>query len=61
MGFSRFYRGLFLVARSQNPRSMRQVEGELADLRKVIGGVSAGHEKVRGIKAQDSALTAAAV
>jgi hypothetical protein len=36
---------------------MRQVEEELADLRKVIGEVSAEHEKVRGIKAQDFALT----
>jgi hypothetical protein len=61
MGFSRFYQGLFLVAQSQNLRSMRQVERKLADLRKVIGGVSAGHKKVRGIKAQDSVLTAAAV
>jgi hypothetical protein len=49
------------VTQSQNPRSIRQVEEELADLRKVIGGVSARHEKVRGIKAQNSALTAAAV
>jgi ribosomal protein L29 len=49
------------VAQSQNPRSIRQVKRELADLRKVIGGVSARHEKVRGIKAQDSALTATAV
>jgi hypothetical protein len=40
---------------------MRQVKRELADLRKVIGGVSAGHEKVRGIKAQDSVLIATAV
>jgi hypothetical protein len=40
---------------------MRQVEEELADLRKVIREVSAGYEKVRGIKAQDFALTAAAV
>jgi hypothetical protein len=61
MGFSRFYQGLFLVAQSQNPRSMRQVERELANLRKVIEEVSAGHEKVCEIKAQDSALTAAAV
>jgi hypothetical protein len=52
---------LFLVAQSQNPRSIRQVEKELADLRKVIREVSAGHEKVRGIKAQDSALIATAV
>jgi hypothetical protein len=52
---------LFLVAQSQNPRNIRQVEEELADLRKVIRGVSAGHKKVRRIKAQDSALTAAAV
>jgi hypothetical protein len=52
---------LFLVAQSQNLRSIRQVEEELANLRKVIGGVSAEHEKVRGIKAQDSALIAAAV
>jgi hypothetical protein len=40
---------------------MRQVKKKLADLRKVIEEVLAGHEKVRGIKAQDSALTAAAV
>jgi hypothetical protein len=40
---------------------MRQVEEELADLRKVIKEVSAGYEKVREIKAQDSALTVAAV
>jgi hypothetical protein len=40
---------------------MRQVKGELADLRKVIREVLAGHEKVRGIKAQDFALIAAAV
>jgi hypothetical protein len=40
---------------------MRQVEKELADLRKVIEGVLARHKKVREIKAQDSALTAAAV
>jgi hypothetical protein len=40
---------------------MRQVKEELANLRKVIRGVSAGHKKVRGIKAQDSVLTAAAV
>jgi hypothetical protein len=40
---------------------MRQVKEELADLRKVIGGVSTGHKKVREIKTQDSALTAAAV
>jgi hypothetical protein len=40
---------------------MRQVEKKLADLRKVIGEVSAEYKKVRGIKAQDSALTAAAV
>jgi hypothetical protein len=40
---------------------MRQVEEKLADLRKVIRRVLAGHEKVRGIKAQDSALIAAAV
>jgi hypothetical protein len=40
---------------------MRQVKGELANLRKVIGKVLAEYEKVRGIKAQDSALTAAAV
>jgi hypothetical protein len=49
------------VTQSQNPRSIRQVKEELADLRKVIGRVSAGHERVREIKAQDSALTAAAV
>jgi hypothetical protein len=49
------------MTQSQNPRNIRQVEGELADLRKVIGKVSAGHEKVREIKAQDSVLTAAAV
>jgi hypothetical protein len=52
---------LFLVAQSQNPRSIRQVKKELADLRKVIGEVLAGHKKVREIKAQDSVLTAAAV
>jgi hypothetical protein len=40
---------------------MCQVKKELANLRKVIGGVSAGHEKVRGIKAQDFVLTAATV
>jgi hypothetical protein len=40
---------------------MRQVEGELADLRKVIRKILAGHKKVRGIKAQDSVLTTAAV
>jgi hypothetical protein len=40
---------------------MRQVEKKLADLRKVIRRVSAEHEKVRGIKTQDSVLTAAAV
>jgi hypothetical protein len=40
---------------------MRQVKKELADLRKVIGEVLAGYKKVREIKAQDSALTAAAV
>jgi hypothetical protein len=40
---------------------MRQVKEKLADLRKIIGEVSARHEKVRGIKAQDSVLTAAAV
>jgi ribosomal protein L29 len=49
------------VAQSQNPRSIRQVKRELANLRKIIRGVSARHEKVRKIKAQDSALTAAAV
>jgi hypothetical protein len=40
---------------------MRQVKEKLADLRNVIREVSAGHEKVCGIKAQDSVLTAAAV
>jgi hypothetical protein len=40
---------------------MRQVEEKLADLKKVIRKVSAEHKKVRGIKAQDSALTATAV
>jgi hypothetical protein len=40
---------------------MRQVEKELADLRKVIGEVLAGYKKVRGIKTQDFALTAATV
>jgi hypothetical protein len=40
---------------------MRQVKRELANLRKVIRKVLAGHEKVRKIKAQDSVLTAAAV
>jgi hypothetical protein len=49
------------VIRSQNPRSIRQVKKELTDLRKVIEKVSAEHKKVRGIKAQDSVLTAAAV
>jgi hypothetical protein len=49
------------VAQSQNPRNIRQVKKELADLRKVIGRVSARHKKVREIKTQDSALTAAAV
>jgi hypothetical protein len=52
---------LFLVTQSQNLRSIRQVKEELADLKKVIGGVLAGHGKVREIKAQDLALTAAAV
>jgi hypothetical protein len=52
---------LFLITQSQNPRSIRQVKRKLADLRKVIGEVSAGHKKVREIKAQDSALTAAVV
>jgi hypothetical protein len=49
------------VAQSQNLRSIRQVKEELADLRKVIGEVLARHKKVRGIKAQDFALTVAAV
>jgi hypothetical protein len=49
------------VARSQNPRSIRQVKKKLADLRKVIGEVSAEYKKVREIKAQDSVLTTAAV
>jgi hypothetical protein len=40
---------------------MRQVKKELADLRKVIRRVLTRHGKVRGIKAQDSVLTAAAV
>jgi hypothetical protein len=40
---------------------MRQVKGKLANLRKVIGEILAGYEKVRRIKAQDSALTATAV
>jgi hypothetical protein len=40
---------------------MRQVEEKLANLRKVIEEVSARHKKVRGIKAQDFVLTAAAV
>jgi hypothetical protein len=40
---------------------MRQVKKKLANLRKVIEEVSARHKKVRGIKAQDSVLTAAAV
>jgi hypothetical protein len=50
-----------LVAQSQNLKSIRQVKKELADLRKVIGKVLTGHKKVREIKAQDFALTAAAV
>jgi hypothetical protein len=49
------------MTQSQNLRSIRQVKRELADLRKVIGGVSARYEKVCGIKTQDSVLTAAAV
>jgi hypothetical protein len=49
------------MAQSQNPRSMRQVKKELADLRKVIREVSARHEKVHRIKAQDFVLTAAVV
>jgi hypothetical protein len=40
---------------------MCQVKKELANLRKVIGGVLARHERVHKIKAQDSVLTAAAV
>jgi hypothetical protein len=40
---------------------MRQVKKKLADLRKIIEEVLARHKKVRGIKTQDSALTAAAV
>jgi ribosomal protein L29 len=52
---------LFLIAQSQNPRSIRQVKKKLADLRKVIKEVSARHKKVRGIKAQNSVLIAAAV
>jgi hypothetical protein len=40
---------------------MRQVKKELADLRKVIKKVLARYKKIREIKAQDSALTAAAV
>jgi hypothetical protein len=40
---------------------MRQVKKELADLRKVIEKVLTRHKKVRGIKAQDSVLTAATV
>jgi hypothetical protein len=40
---------------------MRQVKKELADLRIIIREVSAKYKKVREIKAQDSALTAAAV
>jgi hypothetical protein len=40
---------------------MRQVKRKLADLRKVIGEVLAGHKKVCRIKAQDFVLTAAAV
>jgi hypothetical protein len=40
---------------------MRQVEKKLANLRKVIKKVLAGHKKVCEIKAQDFALTAAVV
>jgi hypothetical protein len=40
---------------------MCQVKKKLANLRKVIEEISARHRKVRGIKAQDFALTAAAV
>jgi hypothetical protein len=49
------------VAQSQNPRSIRQVKKELADLRKVIRKILAEHKKVHRIKAQDFALIAAAV
>jgi hypothetical protein len=49
------------VVQSQNLRSMRQVKRELADLRKVIRKVLTRYKKVRGIKAQDFVLTAAAV
>jgi hypothetical protein len=52
---------LFLVARSQNLRSIRQVKKELADLRKVTGEVLARYKKIREIKAQNSVLTVAAV
>jgi hypothetical protein len=40
---------------------MRQVKKELANLKKVIRKVLTGHKKIRRIKTQDSALTAAAV
>jgi hypothetical protein len=40
---------------------MRQVKKELANLRKVIEKVLARYKKVHKIKAQDSALIAAAV
>jgi hypothetical protein len=50
-----------LIAQSQNLRSIRQVKKKLANLKKVIKGVLARHKKVRGIKAQDSMLTATAV
>jgi ribosomal protein L29 len=49
------------VAQSQNPRNIRQVKKKLANLRKVIGEVLTGQEKICEIKAQDSALIAAAV
>jgi hypothetical protein len=52
---------LFLVTQSQNPRSMRQVKKELANLRKVIGEVLVEYKKVREIKAQDSVLITVAV
>jgi hypothetical protein len=49
------------VTQSQNLRSIRQIKEELTDLKKIIRRVSAEHKKVRGIKAQDSVLIAAAV
>jgi hypothetical protein len=52
---------LFLVTQSQNPKNIRQVKEELADLRKIIKEVLAEYKKVREIKAQDSVLTAITV